>query len=802
MNNLNNIKNISVIIPAYKSDLYIEECLDSIYKQEPYEILVGVDGCRDTLNKLLNISNKYHNLRIFYSEQNVGCYVTRNSLVNYSLCNKILFFDSDDKMDKNLVNIVCEQLNDNDMIRYQLYEMTPNKTIACDYYAMGTFGINKDIFIKTGGFHNWKCSADSEYYKRTEKFFKVKYLKIPLMYYRRHSGSLTKHSETNASSKIRNEFKNKIKNKYSNYYVKPVLNENLIEVTNNKKLITFNMATYPPREKFLKKCVESILPICDKLRVYLNEYTSPPEFLLNNSKIEYIINDKNIGANGKFFWANSYKNEYYFTADDDFEYSKEYVEKHIQSVKKYGKCFITSHGRLIKNSEEQIYDKTRCISASDWSSNLINDIRVNIGGTGVMCFDNSLIKIDINEFEYIKMVDIYLAKLSEENNIPIIIRNHKKNELNYLMKNEEIDTIWKNKVNLFDKHKEITKNMSWELNKNNSKNAFESFDRIFVINLNYDIKRMENFIDTAVKYNFYENLERFPGIESKIGAFGCAQSLKNVLRISRERNYNNIIVFQDDAFFLYKKDYVNNILNKILLNDKYDILLLGINPMDKCKNKNTNFEIGTIYKPLDYYGCFSVIYKKNALKVFDKIPDDLNKFEKNDRDDVVLARSSFNIYSVYPALTSVLDYQSHTGVGLEEVERCKIKNNHIKILSKYEKLNLIDYENIIFPSFYNKEREKNNSSNILLKIQQIDQEIKKLQNEKEKLIKEITKEEKKEITKEEKIERVKIIHGKQINQDKTKKINIPPKPKPIDMTKIRVNLFNRMNLVKKKREKK
>lgn len=50
--------NISVLIPAYNCDLYIEQCIDSVVNQEhtsdvKYEIIVGVDGCEKTLNKLI-----------------------------------------------------------------------------------------------------------------------------------------------------------------------------------------------------------------------------------------------------------------------------------------------------------------------------------------------------------------------------------------------------------------------------------------------------------------------------------------------------------------------------------------------------------------------------------------------------------------------------------------------------------------------------------------------------------------------------------------------------------------------------
>ena len=67
-------------------------------------------------------------------------------------------------------------------------------------------------------------------------------------------------------------------------------NINLYEYNKNKKIITFNIATYPKRLNSLKIMINNLLSIdiIDKIRVYLNEYDYVPDFLYNN-KIEYVI---------------------------------------------------------------------------------------------------------------------------------------------------------------------------------------------------------------------------------------------------------------------------------------------------------------------------------------------------------------------------------------------------------------------------------------------------------------------------------------------------------------------------------
>ena len=68
-------KGVSVILTAWNTQDYIEECLDSVYKQsffkknDNYEVLLGIDGCEKTLNKVKGIISKYPGLKVFYFKQ-------------------------------------------------------------------------------------------------------------------------------------------------------------------------------------------------------------------------------------------------------------------------------------------------------------------------------------------------------------------------------------------------------------------------------------------------------------------------------------------------------------------------------------------------------------------------------------------------------------------------------------------------------------------------------------------------------------------------------------------------------------
>ena len=58
---------ISILIAAYNADKYIKECINSITTITPHEILVGIDGCKKTLNVVNKLKNE--NLKVFNKEK-------------------------------------------------------------------------------------------------------------------------------------------------------------------------------------------------------------------------------------------------------------------------------------------------------------------------------------------------------------------------------------------------------------------------------------------------------------------------------------------------------------------------------------------------------------------------------------------------------------------------------------------------------------------------------------------------------------------------------------------------------------
>ena len=200
---------VSVCITAFKSVKFIKKTLNSIINQtwfkknNNYEIILGIDGCNETLQYIKNIKNNYKNLIVIMMKENKGTYITTNTIVTISKYDHLIRFDSDDIMYQNLVEKVMIQSTKYDMVRFKMknYNIMTKKTNVEE--AIGQFMMKHWVFDYFGGFMPWKCGSDAEFKKRIIKFINVIYLKDVLLLRQIHPQSLTQSKETNFSSKER-----------------------------------------------------------------------------------------------------------------------------------------------------------------------------------------------------------------------------------------------------------------------------------------------------------------------------------------------------------------------------------------------------------------------------------------------------------------------------------------------------------------------------------------------------------------------------------------------------------------------
>ncbi len=118
----------SIIVPVYNVEKYIKRCLDSIKMQtfKDYEVIIINDGSTD--NSLEIIKDFPYNV---ITTENKGLSSARNLGVSKAKGDYLLFLDSDDYIEKNLLEELNNSIKDNpDIVRFQIQTVTDNNNIV------------------------------------------------------------------------------------------------------------------------------------------------------------------------------------------------------------------------------------------------------------------------------------------------------------------------------------------------------------------------------------------------------------------------------------------------------------------------------------------------------------------------------------------------------------------------------------------------------------------------------------------------------------------------------------------------
>ena len=108
---------ISVIVPVYNAEKYLNKCLDSIFIQKgSFEVIVVNDGSTDnSLNILEQYAQKHSNLRII-TQKNQGVAGARNTGIKAAKNKYLTFVDSDDWLEpdafKKAINLIKQDKSD------------------------------------------------------------------------------------------------------------------------------------------------------------------------------------------------------------------------------------------------------------------------------------------------------------------------------------------------------------------------------------------------------------------------------------------------------------------------------------------------------------------------------------------------------------------------------------------------------------------------------------------------------------------------------------------------------------------
>lgn len=127
---------VSVVIPAYNCEQFLEESLKSLIEQthpfERIEVILVNDGSIDnTLNICKTFSKQYNNIKII-NKENAGVSAARNDGINSSTGKYILLLDGDDFLSKetisNVFNFFEKHYEEIDLVTYPLYNYTDNNS--------------------------------------------------------------------------------------------------------------------------------------------------------------------------------------------------------------------------------------------------------------------------------------------------------------------------------------------------------------------------------------------------------------------------------------------------------------------------------------------------------------------------------------------------------------------------------------------------------------------------------------------------------------------------------------------------
>lgn len=240
-------------------------------------------------------------------------------------------------------------------------------------------------------------------------------------------------------------------------------------------------------------------------------------------------------------------------------------------------------------------------------------------------------------------------------------------------------------------------------------------DKIFVINLEkrqdrynfmlYKLKKVKinNFERINAINGYSENIihdydrykdRKYYGTITSPGAIGLLYTWKNLLKECLIKNYNRILILEDDIYF--HKNYNKILENNVNLFNKYNVVMLGGNQerwdtkqLEQIKNKNY-YEFSKD-KWCCTYGTYAISLDKLAMQViYNSIKDEL-------KDDTPTIDVQINILIREGKLNGATMYPS--AVIPETRDSNNMKERDMVEISKSRKWQLDDYDYI---DIYNK----------------------------------------------------------------------------------------------------
>jgi glycosyltransferase involved in cell wall biosynthesis len=168
---------LSIIIPVYNVELYLNECLDSVFVNDLLncEIITVNDGSTDNSGKILSEYKRKYSKLIIIDQTNKGLSAARNAGMAYAKGEYLYFLDSDDYMMPNAVDTMIKAINstkaevigfnalaNGETIYIPSFEVSVNVksgiNFLCDFFIDNGFypNVNVPLYVYQKKFLNYK----------------------------------------------------------------------------------------------------------------------------------------------------------------------------------------------------------------------------------------------------------------------------------------------------------------------------------------------------------------------------------------------------------------------------------------------------------------------------------------------------------------------------------------------------------------------------------------------------------------------------------------------------------------------
>lgn len=155
-------KEISIIIPTYEPQEYLEQCLLSLLNQtlsiDKYEILIILNGKKEPYySKLKKLYKENSSIKIFYTEKK-GVSNARNLGISLTDTDYIIFVDDDDFVSKHFLKGLYEKKALDRVVFSNTLVFQNNKKVTLDYLGRHFKNKNKNIKQKNLFYHRKQFS--------------------------------------------------------------------------------------------------------------------------------------------------------------------------------------------------------------------------------------------------------------------------------------------------------------------------------------------------------------------------------------------------------------------------------------------------------------------------------------------------------------------------------------------------------------------------------------------------------------------------------------------------------------------